>query len=65
MASEQEFGAALARIQHGEVTCYSDPRCTEIGEIYGSRHVTGQRGTYFRDPDGHLMEILTPGGSES
>ena len=22
----------------------------------------GRRGTYFRDPDGHLMEILTPAG---
>jgi catechol 2,3-dioxygenase-like lactoylglutathione lyase family enzyme len=23
------------------------------------------RGTYFRDPDGHLMEILTSGGAGS
>jgi hypothetical protein len=22
--------------------------------------IVGRRGTYFRDPDGHLMEILTP-----
>ena len=25
----------------------------------------GNRGTYFRDPDGHLMEILTAAGEPS
>ena len=27
-------------------------------------HHYGNRGTYFRDPDGHLMEILTAIGGE-
>ncbi len=56
--SDQEFDAAFARSQDGGVTFYADPGCRQAGQIYrnGSR-----RGTYFRDPGGHLMEILTPG----
>ena len=30
---------------------------SEPGQTYTSN---GRRVTYFRDPDGHLMEILTP-----
>ncbi|AQW48228.1 hypothetical protein [Streptomyces violaceusniger] len=37
----------------------------QVGQIYRSWHTIGRRGTYFRDPDGHLMEILTPGGAGS
>jgi catechol 2,3-dioxygenase-like lactoylglutathione lyase family enzyme len=65
MVSDEEFDAALARIKHGGVTYYGDPRCKDIGEIYRSKHVEGRRGTYFRDPNGHLMEILTPGSGRS
>ncbi|MFF9645884.1 VOC family protein [Kitasatospora aureofaciens] len=61
MVSEQEFDAALARIQHGAIAHYSDPTCQEIGQIYHSKLKEGRRGIYFRDPEGHLMEILTPG----
>ncbi|NUR30006.1 MAG: VOC family protein [Catenulispora sp.] len=61
MVGDAEFDAALARIQQGGITHYGDPACREVGEVYQSRHITGRRGTYFRDPDGHLMEILTPG----
>ncbi|RPF30518.1 VOC family protein [Streptomyces sp. TLI_185] len=61
MVSEQEFNAALARIGHAGVTHYGDPACQEGGQIYHSERAEGRRGTYFRDPDGHLMEILTPG----
>jgi catechol 2,3-dioxygenase-like lactoylglutathione lyase family enzyme len=38
---------------------YGDPACRKEGEIY---RISGRRGAYFRDPDGHLMEILTPMG---
>jgi len=57
LVSEEEFDDAFARIQRAGITYYADPSCKEPGEIYtdGTR-----RGTYFRDPDGHLMEILTP-----
>ncbi|MEV1006782.1 VOC family protein [Streptomyces sp. NPDC049881] len=61
MLGEQEFDAALARIQHSGITHYGDPACKETGEVYHSRHTPGRRGTYFRDPDGHLMELLTQG----
>ncbi|MGV4987831.1 VOC family protein, partial [Streptomyces sp. NRAIS4] len=61
MVSEQEFGAALARIQHRGIPHYGDPACQETGQVYRSKSTQGRRGTYFRDPDGHLMEILTPG----
>jgi catechol 2,3-dioxygenase-like lactoylglutathione lyase family enzyme len=49
--------AAFARIQNGGVPFYADPACQRAGQIYRGH---GHRGTYFRDPDGHLMEILTP-----
>ncbi|MFI0226416.1 VOC family protein [Streptomyces lydicus] len=65
MVSEEEFDAAFARIQDGGITHYADPACQEHGQIYRSERTEGRRGTYFRDPDGHLMEILTPGGAGS
>lgn len=61
MVSEEEFDAAVARIRDGGITYYGDPACEEEGQIYRSKRHEGRRGTYFRDPDGHLMELLTPG----
>jgi catechol 2,3-dioxygenase-like lactoylglutathione lyase family enzyme len=57
LISDGEFDGTFARIQRAGITYYADPYCKEPDEIYtnGTR-----RGTYFRDPDGHLMEILTP-----
>ncbi|MGC5409989.1 VOC family protein [Streptomyces sp. DT225] len=55
---------AFMVIRDGGITYYADPACREPGRIYESKQVPGRRGTYFRDPDGHLMEILTPGGTE-
>ena len=57
LVSEEEFDAAFARIQARDITFFADPGCRQPGQIYRSR---GRRGTYFRDPNGHLMEILTP-----
>jgi catechol 2,3-dioxygenase-like lactoylglutathione lyase family enzyme len=34
-----------------------------VTQVYTSKN--GNRGTYFRDPDGHLMEILTAAGALS
>lgn len=65
MVGEQEFDAALARIQRGGIAHYGDPACQEEGRIYRSERTEGRRGTYFHDPDGHLMEILTRGGAGS
>lgn len=58
MVSAEEFDAAFARLRDGGITYYADPACRQPGEIYQSK--VGNRGTYFRDPNGHLMEILTP-----
>lgn len=56
LVSDAEFDAAFARIQAAGVTFFADPGCRQPGEIY---RIQGRRGTYFRDPSGHLMEILT------
>jgi catechol 2,3-dioxygenase-like lactoylglutathione lyase family enzyme len=56
LVSDEEFDAAFARIRDGGTTFFADPACQQPGQIYRGH---GRRGTYFRDPDGHLMEILT------
>jgi catechol 2,3-dioxygenase-like lactoylglutathione lyase family enzyme len=61
--SGEEFEAAFGRIKAGGVTYYADPACQQAGQVYTSKN--GRRGTYFRDPNGHLMEILTPVKGES
>jgi catechol 2,3-dioxygenase-like lactoylglutathione lyase family enzyme len=58
LVSDEEFEAAFARIQQAGITYYADPACRQAGQTYTGRY--GARGTYFRDPNGHLMEILTP-----
>ena len=56
--SDEEFEAAFGRIKDAGLPYYADPACRQAGQVYTSKN--GRRGTYFRDPDGHLMEILTP-----
>jgi catechol 2,3-dioxygenase-like lactoylglutathione lyase family enzyme len=58
LLGDEEFDAAFGRIQEQGITYYADPGCQQAGQIY--RSGGGRRGTYFRDPGGHLMEILTP-----
>lgn len=58
LVSSTEFEAAFGRIKEAGITYYADPRCRRPGQTYSSEG--GNRGVYFRDPDGHLMEILTP-----
>jgi catechol 2,3-dioxygenase-like lactoylglutathione lyase family enzyme len=55
--SREEFAAAFGRITDRGITYYADPGCHQPGQVYPGQN--GRRGTYFRDPDGHLMEILT------
>jgi catechol 2,3-dioxygenase-like lactoylglutathione lyase family enzyme len=57
LVSEEEFEAAFGRIKDGGIAYYADPACKQAGQVYASKN--GSRGTYFRDPNGHLMEILT------
>lgn len=58
LVSDEEFLAAFGRIQKAGITYYADPACQQADETYIGKK--GNRGTYFRDPNGHLMEILTP-----
>jgi catechol 2,3-dioxygenase-like lactoylglutathione lyase family enzyme len=63
LVSEEDFDAAFARIQDRKLDYWADPARRRKGEI---NHRDGGRGVYFRDPDGHAMEILTrPYGSGS
>src|SRR6266700_5106423 len=51
--NEQGFEAAFGRIREAGITYYADPGCTRAGETYHGK--AGNRGTYFPDPNGHLM----------
>ena len=54
--SETEFDQIFARIQQDHVPYGSGPRSLEDGQINTRR---GGRGVYFRDLDGHILELLT------
>ena len=60
--SAAEFEAAFGRVKDAGIPYYADPGCRQAGQVYASKN--GNRGVYFRDPDGHLMEILTPAEGE-
>ncbi|NBE54938.1 VOC family protein [Streptomyces boluensis] len=63
LVSEDEFTAIFGRIQAAGVAYFADPGHRRAGEINTN---DGGRGTYFSDPNGHNMEILTrPYGSGS
>ncbi|OAA29020.1 Glyoxalase-like domain-containing protein [Frankia sp. EI5c] len=54
--SEDEFDGAFARLCAAGVPYYADPQGAEPGRI---NRRDGGRGLYFRDPSGHVMEIIT------
>ena len=54
--SEAEFDEIFERLKQQELVYGSGPRTPEDGEI---NHWNGGRGVYFRDPNGHLLELLT------
>lgn len=56
LLGEQEWEAAFGRIKDAGITYYADPGCRQASQVYTSKN--GRRGAYFRDPDGHLMEIM-------
>lgn len=61
LVSEPEFDAIFGRIRERELSFWADPARTKEGEI---NHFDGGRGVYFKDPNGHLLEIITrPYGS--
>ena len=54
--TDEEFDGIFARIKADGVTYGAGPSSPDDGEI-NTRH--GGRGFYWRDIDGHLMEVLT------
>lgn len=61
LISEEEFDAILGCIQEVGLDYWADPFERQPGRI---NHGDGGRGVYFRDPDGHNLEIITrPYGS--
>jgi catechol 2,3-dioxygenase-like lactoylglutathione lyase family enzyme len=63
IVDEAEFDEIFGRIEERGQDYWADPGLSRKGEINGN---DGGRGCYFRDPDGHLLEIITrPYGSGS
>jgi catechol 2,3-dioxygenase-like lactoylglutathione lyase family enzyme len=61
LVTEDDFDAIFGRITEAGLEHWADPGCNRPNEI---NHNDGGRGVYFRDPDGHLLEIITrPYGS--
>jgi len=61
LVSEDDFDAIFGRIRSEGLSYWADPHHERPGEI---NHRDGGRGTYFDDPNGHQLEILTrPYGS--
>jgi catechol 2,3-dioxygenase-like lactoylglutathione lyase family enzyme len=54
--NEAEFDAIFGRIKDDGLAYGSGPRLPDNMEI---NHRGGGRGLYFKDPNGHLLEILT------
>ena len=63
LVSDAEFVAAMARLIGMGVTFSADNAGAQPGTI---NHRDGGQGLYFRDPDGHLLELITkPYATES
>jgi catechol 2,3-dioxygenase-like lactoylglutathione lyase family enzyme len=62
LVSEVEFDAALERVRRADIRFCAEFDGSGEGEI---NHLYGGRGFYFRDPNGHLFELITqPYGPE-
>jgi len=61
LVSEKEFDQIFGRIRERGLKYWADPGQSREGKI--NNH-DGGRGVYFKDPSGHLLEIITrPYGS--
>lgn len=54
--SNREFDAILRRVKKAHITFGSAPWSLEDGEL---NDWNGGRGVYFRDPNGHVLELMT------
>ena len=54
--SDEEFDAIFKRVQESGIAWGSGPRSLEDRKTNSHN---GGRGVYFRDPNGHVLELLT------
>lgn len=54
--SDAEFDAILRRVKAAGLAFGSGPRSLADGKL---NDWNGGRGVYFRDPDGHILELMT------
>jgi catechol 2,3-dioxygenase-like lactoylglutathione lyase family enzyme len=54
--SDREFNAILRRVKKANIAFGSAPWSLEDG---GLNDWNGGRGVYFRDPNGHVLELMT------
>lgn len=59
LVDEATFDRILGRVKARGLTYAADPVYQNAGEI---NHHGGGRGVYFRDPNGHNLELLTRAG---
>ena len=63
LVDDDEFDAIFERLRERYIQYWADPGQHQSFRI---NHNDGGRGTYFEDPNGHLLEIITrPYGSGS
>jgi catechol 2,3-dioxygenase-like lactoylglutathione lyase family enzyme len=53
---DEDFDAIFKRVQESGIPWGSGPRTLEDGKLNSHN---GGRGVYFRDPNGHVLELLT------
>ena len=56
LMDEDDLDGVLARVEAAGLEWWADPDGAEPRQV---NHDDGGRGFYFRDPDGHLLEVLT------
>jgi catechol 2,3-dioxygenase-like lactoylglutathione lyase family enzyme len=54
--SDAEFDAILQRVKAAGLSFGSGPRSLDDGKL---NDWNGGRGVYFKDPDGHILELMT------
>jgi catechol 2,3-dioxygenase-like lactoylglutathione lyase family enzyme len=54
--SEKQFDEIFERIKTGNIEFGSSPSSQDDGKI---NNLYGGRGVYFKDPNGHVLEIIT------
>jgi catechol 2,3-dioxygenase-like lactoylglutathione lyase family enzyme len=56
LLDEDDLDGVLARVDASGADWWAEPDGTGLRQL---NHDDGGRGFYFRDPDGHLLEVLT------